>query len=438
MAPLPRRAVSVATLLALAVTAAACSSSPSVKAESTTTTTTTATTTTPTSTPANVPDDTTAGPLGPLQGGALPVPAPTGATVTPPSTITANCSTDVSGPLKKWFNKLPVNSTVLLGSQDCYQVDNGIKLKNPQGLTIYGGTFTSDATTPVKKHSKGNAVFTLVGGSKVTLESMKINGRNPGGYHYQMAFAAGIDVQGTDGITIRGVTITNAFGDGITLSPLRGGSDHNSGTIVAPTKTAVINGVSIIGAGRQAVTLASVSGAQIGDLVIENPGLNTFDIEADQGNEGAENVAIDGCTSSGGGLFFANGGSGAGQRTGNFTVAHCAMAKPTAGDAILSYNRSGSNKNQRGPFNFVADVLYCGASTAVACVQLSGAKATVENSVLHFPEGTVHEAVYHVVKKSGAVFTNDNVSGYGKTGHVSGNSSLKVTGGRWVATSGQA
>ena len=101
-----------------------------------------------------------------------------------PATIPANCSQDVSGPLKKWLNRLPANSTVLVSAQACYRVDKGLRLKNPTGLTIYGGTFTSDATTPgKKKNSKGHYVFDLVGGSNVTLESMKINGQNPGGYH---------------------------------------------------------------------------------------------------------------------------------------------------------------------------------------------------------------------------------------------------------------
>ena len=57
---------------------------------------------------------------------------------------------------------------------------------------------------------------------------MKIIGAKPGGYHPTMAFASGINVQGTKGVTIKGVTVTKAFGDGLTLSPLRGGGDHNS------------------------------------------------------------------------------------------------------------------------------------------------------------------------------------------------------------------
>ncbi len=389
--------------------------------------------------PPKVPDENTAGPLGTLQGGSAAVPAPTGATVPVPASIASDCSVDVSKPLRHFLNKLPDNSTVLVGAQACYRVDKGMTLKNDHGLTIYGGTFTSDVTLPPgnpKKPIAQGPVFNLLGGSDISLEHMKINGQNPGGYHPALAFAAAIDVQGTEGVTIRGVTITHAFGDGITFSPLRGGSDHRSGQILNATTNAVVDGVTINGEGRQAVTLGSVSGAQISDLVVENPGLNTFDVEADQGNEGATDVTIDGCTSSGGGLFFANGGAGSGPATHDITVAHCAMAEATAGDAVLVYNTKQSRKHPRGPFDFVADVFECGHSTSVACVELSGASVTVQNSVLHFPAGTVHEAVYHVGRRSTAVFTNDAISGYSQPGHVSKNSTLHVSGGHWVSVTG--
>jgi hypothetical protein len=365
------------------------------------------------------------------------VTAPTGPTVSIPSAIPADCSHDVSVPLRKWLHKLPANSTVLVSAQACYQVDEGLRLKSATGLTIYGGTFTSDVATPppTNKHSLGHYVFDFVGGSNVTLESMKINGKNPGGYNAKLAFAGGIDVEGTAGITIKGVTITNTFGDGITLSPLRAGADHNSGTILAPPKNVVIQGVTISGAGRQGVGIASALDVQVSDLIVQNPGIDTFDIEADQWNEGAENVTIDGCTSSGGGIFFANGGSGFGQNTHDVTVAHCAMAKLQAGTAILVYNKRGS-RHQRGPLHFIADDLYCGASVYVACVELSGALVTVEDSVLHFPGGTIHEPVYQITKKSDAVFTNDRVTGFGRTGRVLRQSTLEVNGGRWVSVTG--
>jgi hypothetical protein len=426
----------------LALVAASCSSGPSTTsssppttpARSTTTTSGTSTTTTLT----NVPDDTTVGPLGPLQGGAAAVPAPTGPTVPVPASIPADCSKDVSDKLERFFDQLPANSTVLVGAQACYQVTQGVTLRKPQGLTIYGGTFTDDAVLPANPEAKpsGSPAFTVAGGSDVSLENMKINGHNPGGSHSALALAGAINVEGTEGARIEGVTITNPFGDGITLSPLRGGRDQHSDQILTPPTNVVVQDVSITGAGRQAIAIASVSGARITDLVVVNPARDTFDLEADQRDEGADDVSIDGCTASGGALFFENAGSGTGTFTRDITVAHCAMAEPTAGDPVLVHNIARSPTHPRGPLDFVADEFQCGHSAHRACVQLSGAIATIENSVLHFSPGANDESVYDVVNRSGAVFTNDAVDGFGSTGHVAKNSTLQVSGGRWVSESG--
>ncbi len=315
-------------------------------------------------------------------------------------------------------------------AQACYRVDKGIRLRAPQGLTVYGGTFESEATTPLPG-TKGYAVFTVLGGSGLTLESMKLAGVNPGGYHSAMAFAAGITLEGTSGTTIRGVTIDQPFGDGITLLPLRGGADQNDGTIVAPTTNAVIRDVTVSGPGRQGVAFVSVSGAMVTDILVDNPGSDPFDFEASQWNEGSVNVTIDGCATSGGGIFFANGCLCHSQRTKDITVENCSMATPTAGDAILVYNNGGP-KNHRGPITFVADRLWCGHSEAVACVQLTGAQVSVSDSILRFPAGTIHEAVYHLAKKSIVSFSQDKVTGYGTLGHASKYSLIQISGGHWV------
>ena len=59
------------------------------------------------------------GGAGTLAGGSAPVPAPTGPTVSPPSTIAANCSVDVSKPLRKWLKALPAGSTVVAPTNAC-------------------------------------------------------------------------------------------------------------------------------------------------------------------------------------------------------------------------------------------------------------------------------------------------------------------------------
>lgn len=358
------------------------------------------------------------------------MPVPAGATVSPPSSIAADCSSDVSASLQGWLGSLGQGATVLLGRGSCYRVDEGLTLADPQGLTIYGGTFRDTATTASGK-SKGTAVFTVVGGSHVSFEAMHLSGANQGGYHARLAFAGGIEIEGTAQVTIRGVTVTDTFGDGITLAPLRGGANHNSGKIVAPATDVTVRDVTVTRAGRQGITLASVSGAQLSDVVVTDPGLDTFDLEADQGDEGARDVTIDGCAASGGVLFFANGGAGSGKATGNITVEHCTMAKPEGGAAVL-VQRPHAGAVARGPFTFTSDELWCGASAYVACVQLTGAQVTLSGVTLRFPRGTTHEAVYHLGAGSTAGFQDCVVQGYGRTGTADSGSAAHVSGGKWT------
>jgi Right handed beta helix region len=372
-----------------------------------------------------------------VSGAAITVPVPSGAAVSPPSNIASDCSADVSVALKAWFKSLRPDQTVVMRPGACYEVNEGIKLKKPQGLTVYGGEYRSTVVPSDLRgqpaSQKGQPVFTVLGGSHVTLESMHIEGANPGGYHPRLAFAGGIELEGTADALVRGVTIDHTYGDGITLAPLRGGANHNSGTIIGPTANVTVDGVTVDGAGRQGLTFASVDGAQVRNVVLKNLGLDTFDFESDQTGEGASNVTIDGCLASGGAIFFANGGASNAASTHDITVEHCTMAVPQAGSAILvvRHGSGGKTKRLRGPFLFESDVFRCGASAYVGCVQLHGANVTISDSHLLFPPGTVHEAVYGLSGAT-AAFSRDVAEGYGRTGSTSGKSHLHISGGVWT------
>jgi hypothetical protein len=367
-----------------------------------------------------------------ISGGDASVPAPSGPTDSPPPSLATNCSVDVSKPLQSWLASLPADQSVIVPPGTCYLVDEGIKLKFPQDLTIYGGSYMDETNTPgLGRSGLGRAVFTVLGGNGLTLEAMHIMGVNPGGYHPKLAFAAGIELEGTAHATIRGVTISHTYGDGITLDPLRGGANHNSGTIVAPSSAVTIEKVTVQVAGRQGIAFVSVAGAQVDDVIVQKTGFTTFDFEADQPNEGARDVTIDGCEASGGLLFFANGGAGSGHRTGPVTVEGCTMLGVEGGSAVL-VARPGHGPLLRGPFFFVHDRLRCGASDYVSCIQLSGARVTISDSTLAFPRGSPPEPVYDVGGSSRVTFRGDVVDGYGRRGQSGAKSTVSVIGGHWT------
>lgn len=312
-----------------------------------------------------------------------------------PTAINSTCTKDVSHTLTTWLQNLPAHSTVKAKPKACYEVQHGIRLTNAQELTISGGTW-KDPSVPKKnaapKHSP-LPIFWFVGGTDVTVTGATIVGTHTGGYDYSSAFEAGIRSDGVRNFDAQHDTITGVGGDGVELNVLRGAQD-DSGQILAPTVNAWVQHDTITEAGRQGITMSGVRGAYVGPSVaLKDIGINDFDLEADQTNEGAKNVTINGCTADGGGSLLANGGAGSSAGTGTVTMENCVMQVKQGGDAILVQNLKGST-TARGPFLFKHDTLRCGASVYVGCIQLTGANVTISASKLISPNGTVLPTQY--------------------------------------------
>jgi hypothetical protein len=275
-------------------------------------------------------------------------------------------------------------------------------------------------------------VFWLVGGSDIALHDLTISGVNTGAYSPAGAFAEGIRSDGVIGLSVSNVTINGMYGDGVELTALRADGDIGS-TILRPTENASLANISITGAGRQGVTLGDVSGVTISAIALRHIGINAFDVEADQWNEGALNVTINGCTVGRlGGLLFANGGVGAGSWTSNVSVENCVMTSPAAGDAVLVQVSSPALDTPRGPFLFVNDVLECGSCIYVACVQDTRGRIALKSCTVQMPPGTIHESVYSAALGSTISFTSDDVAGYGSLRSADGTSSVSIRGGSWI------
>ena len=364
---------------------------------------------------------------------SIPVAGAANGHVSPPATIPNNCSSDVSQHLERWLQNRPAGTTVDVPPGACYLINEGIQLVGSQDLTISGGTW-EDTTTPQPGAEAKvlDAEMWLVGGSNITLENMTIAGTNPGGYEQARRVRRGHPfrrgrrshrVQRVDRPHVRGRNRTRTAAGGW----------RSLGHDSQPSKDVTISNVDISGAGRQGITLASVNHALISSVHLDHIGIDAFDIEADQTNEGAANVTINGCStgSGNGGLFFANGGAGAGYETHDITVENCTMATQLGGDAVLIQTPAQS-PTSRGPFTFAEDTLRCGASVYVACVQVQGGNVSVDQSSVVVPPGTVHEPVYNAIEQSALNFDGDYVTGYGKAGTAGPNSTVSVAGGVWT------
>ena len=198
--------------------------------------------------------------------------------------------------MQHWLNSLPANTTVVAPAGACYLVDGGLILVGAQGLTIAGGTW-EDETAPVPGASPNDMepAFWFQGGSNMTLENLTITGSNPGGYNPAGAFGGGIRSDGVIGLQVTNVTVRQRLGRRPGAGSPAGGQRHRRSNIINPSENVSVYGLNVNGAGRQGVTLVSVNGATSDRVTLRHIGLDFFDVEADQWNEGAKNVTINGC-----------------------------------------------------------------------------------------------------------------------------------------------
>jgi len=107
------------------------------------------------------------------------------------------------------------------------------------------------------------------------------------------------------------------------------------------------------------------------------------------------------------------------------------MLNRQAGSAVLVRNIPQSHQ-QRGPFYFINDNLWCGNSDFVSCLWLAGANFSMTNSTLIF-KWEPQEPVYNVSDVSTVSFTGVTASDYSWQGLVGGQSTVAITGGSWVS-----
>ena len=350
-----------------------------------------------------------------------------------PATIAANCSADVSDSLKSWLQSLPAGSEWDVPAGACYLVNEGIHLRSVNGLTVNGGTFRSmdpamadpifgfTGTDILRDGSYGPWVKTT-GSQNVTLENMTIQGAWVPGSPYQ-ADGAAIRSNGVIGLTITNVNVSNVTGDGINLEPLR--APLGSGNIQNPSENVTVSNVTISYAGRRGVAPVSVNGAIFTHISVYHPGLNSWDFEADQADEAAQNVVVNGCNNQG--MIISSNA----WFTGPITIENCVAQSP---GPVAVFIRSTTGTKEHGQITFDHDVFSChGSGMGQQCFTLTNAEnLVVSNSRVVM---TDPQPIYVAQFYSHATFMNDTVTGYSTPGLVSANSTVPVVGGTWTPAS---
>lgn len=235
--------------------------------------------------------------------GCVPIVAPRAApvrTMQVPASIDATGSSDVSAAFAGFLASVPDGTTVELAPGGRYRMESTLVVLNRHNLTFDGNGAKIFATTP---GDRVRSNIRLEGGSDIVFENVWVQGANPhaGAFQddaYQVAKEAqsGFDILGVQGVSLVHVTVTDTYGDFVTIARQYG--------------VAWANNVSITGSrfernGRQGITIAAAR-----NVVIEGNTLNdmrraTFDLEPGRTvGWGAENVTIRNNDVGVGRLFF--------------------------------------------------------------------------------------------------------------------------------------
>ena len=205
-----------------------------------------------------------------------------GATVTPPTSIADNCTSDVTAALNSWFASLSANSTVNLPANACYEVSDSatiLAFNGLTGLTINGNHSTFRQSSYESGQCGDNSVqpiLRLTSSDNLTFNQITLDGpgncgggSNEGDYGVEL----GQSTPGDSNITFNGVTVENTDGDGMAVMP-------QLGTCCGINTNITFENGAMTNIGYHTFTPEGVNGLKILNNEFTNDG-NFMDMEVD-------------------------------------------------------------------------------------------------------------------------------------------------------------
>jgi Ca2+-binding RTX toxin-like protein len=201
-----------------------------------------------------------------------------------PTTITSDCSVDVTRSLLTWIASVPNNSTLAFGASGCYRIEGTLELRGRSGLTFEGNGATFRSLNPPADQ---RAIWRVIDSTGLVLRDMTVDGSYAfgGTFNYDLQHAHAIDLRGTSA-EIANVTMSSVAGDcvyfglGYTSALTRSsGSAHDS---------------TCLRTGRNAVSVTAGNDIRVERVTTDKIGLTAFDVEPNAGpGWGAERVTFD-------------------------------------------------------------------------------------------------------------------------------------------------
>jgi hypothetical protein len=179
----------------------------------------------------------------------------------------------------------PEGGTVSLESRT--YTESLILVTNRSNVTIDG----NGATVQGEVGDGHRPVFRLTGGSSISFQELTLDGGypNPGVHDPTVQWSHGIEILGTNGVVVNGLTIRNVAGDCVYAGKNESGNVRSAAVRV--------NGGSCIGTGRNGVSAVAVNDLRVQGGTYSQIGYVPFDAEPNPTvNSGVNGAVFDGAT----------------------------------------------------------------------------------------------------------------------------------------------
>jgi hypothetical protein len=222
--------------------------------------------------------------------------------VCPPST---SATDDITGPLNAALANaatVPNGATVEFGQDACYRLDNEGVLANRTGIVLEGNESVFQRFTPSTWAGDGGWQFS--GDTNIAVRDMTFVGLNSGpnaGANELISYPEwGFGFFQDNGVAVANLASFATYGDGLEV-----GGEHASATLVTNFSA---QDITVSGAGRHGVTVATVNGARFVGVHILSAHHGGFDLEVNASDGYIRNVQIAYSSINATGVAFFDGG----------------------------------------------------------------------------------------------------------------------------------
>ena len=149
---------------------------------------------------------------------------------TAPSSISSDCSRDVSADINNWIKSVPNDSLLQFTANGCYKIEGSLALVERNGLTIQGqgATFKSETNGTTASQIEGHpdrlwprqrAHWFIKNSSNIVLSHFNVDGPNAdagptnAAYHSEFEEQHGVMVYSSNNIAIENCQMQEPYGD---------------------------------------------------------------------------------------------------------------------------------------------------------------------------------------------------------------------------------